>query len=318
MHRLAGVEVEDVADAEAEAERVRRGVAQAGGGEALVLLLRALERARVEVARAGLDDLVGHAGAEVGRQALPLHGQHAVALKVAEGAVVGDDLEAVAQRLEAAAGAVAPVGALAHEVGEQPRAVDGGELGDLGAGALLADAGGLEQQRGQQLLLVAVDVQQPHRRAVLGAVVAVEAEPRGPALARLAAALEVADPLAAALGPLDAGDEARHHGLDRVEDQAAVVARLGQRVAEQVEDQLLVGLAGRVDAHVAERRRGQQPAQQVVGLGIDRAAARGVGLAVGAGVGLVDPRAHDRERLRVAVEQAVHRLLVVRAEPGSR
>ena len=94
----------------------------------------------------------------------------------------------------------------------------------------------------------------------------------------------------------------------------AVVARLGQRVAEQVEDQLLVGLAGGVDAHVAERRRGQQAAQQVVGLGVDGAAAGGVGLAVGARVGLVDPRAHDRERLRVGVEQAVHRLLVVGAE----
>ena len=38
VHRLARVEVEHVADAEAEAERVGRGVAQAGRGEALVLL----------------------------------------------------------------------------------------------------------------------------------------------------------------------------------------------------------------------------------------------------------------------------------------
>src|SRR3954468_21933030 len=64
VHGLAGVQVEDVADAEAEAERVRRGVAQPGRGEPLVLLLGALERPRVEVARAGLDDLPGHPGAE--------------------------------------------------------------------------------------------------------------------------------------------------------------------------------------------------------------------------------------------------------------
>ena len=61
-------------------------------------------------------DLLGHAGAEVGRQALPLDGQHAVALQVAERAVVRDDLEAVADRLPPAAGAVAAVRALADEV----------------------------------------------------------------------------------------------------------------------------------------------------------------------------------------------------------
>src|SRR3954454_14468877 len=37
VHRLAGVHVEDVADAEAEAERVGRGVAQPRRGEPLVL-----------------------------------------------------------------------------------------------------------------------------------------------------------------------------------------------------------------------------------------------------------------------------------------
>ena len=161
-------------------------------------------------------------------------------------------------------------------------------------------------------------MQELHGRAVLGAVVAVEVQAGGPALARLAPALEVAHPLAAALGALDARDEARHDGLDRVEDQPAVVARLRQRVAEQVEDQLLVGLAGGVDAHVAERGGGQQAAQEVVGLGVDGAAARGVRLPFGAGVGLVDPRAHDRQRVGVGLEQAVHRLLVLGAELGSR
>ena len=316
VHRLARVHVEDVADAEAEAERVRRGVAQAGRGEALVLLLGALERARIEVAGAGLDDLVGHAGAEVGREALPLDREHAVALEVAEGAVVRDDLEAVAQRLEPPTGAVAAVRALADKVGEQLRALGLGQARDLLARALLARPGGLEQQCGEQGVLVAVDVQEAHRRAVLLALGAVEPQPRGPALAGLAALLEEAHPLAAALGPLDACDEARHHGLDGVEDRAAVEARLGQRVAEQVEDQLLVGLARRVDAHVRERGGRQEAAQQVVGLRIDGAAARRVGLAVGARVGRVDPRPHDRQRLRVGAEQRVHRRLVLRAELG--
>src|SRR3954454_5776243 len=315
VHRLAGVHVEDVADTEAEAERVGGGVVHPARREPLVLFLGALERPRVEIARAGVDDLLGHAGAEVGRERLPLDGEHAVALEVAERAVVRDDLEAVAQRLEASARAVAAVRALPHEVGQQPRTLGVPEPRDLLAGALLARAGGLEQQRGEQCVLVAVDVEQLHGRAVLAALGAVEAEASGPALAGGAAALEVADPLPAAVGPLDARDEARHHGLHRVEDEAAVVARLRQRVAEQVQDQLLVGLARRVDAHVRERAGGEEAAQQVVGLGVDRAPARRVRLALRARERLVDPGAHDRQRLGVGAEQRVHGTLVLRAQP---
>jgi hypothetical protein len=65
--------------------------------------------------------------------------------------------------------------------------------------------------------------------------------------------------------------------LDRVEDPRAVLARLGQRMGEQVQDELLVGLARGVDAHVAERRGGQQAAQQVERLRLHRARARGDG-----------------------------------------
>jgi hypothetical protein len=252
VHRLARVHVEHVADAVAEAERIRRGVGVAARREAVVLLARAVERAPVVVAAAGLGDLVRHGRAEVGREALPLDGQHAVALEVAERAVVGDDLEAVAQRLEAAARPVAAVDALADEVAQHASALVAVERGDRGERLLLRRPGGLEQQRGQQPVLVAVDVQQPHGRPVLGIVAAVEAEPRDPALRRLAPALEEAHPLAAAVRPLDARDEARHHRLDRVEDALAVAARLRQRVRHQVQDQLLVCLARGVDAHVRE------------------------------------------------------------------
>ena len=110
----------------------------------------------------------------MGREALPLNGQHPVALEVPERAVVGDDLEAVAQRLEAAAGAMAAVGSLADQVGEQLHPLSF-ESWATSRGSLLADAGRLEQQRREQLILVAVDVQQPHRRAFLDAVIEVEA-----------------------------------------------------------------------------------------------------------------------------------------------
>ena len=125
VHRLAGVEVERVADPVGEAERVGRVLAQAGVAQALVLAARHLQRPLELAADARLANLVGDPGAEIGAEPLPLAGQHPVALQIAEGAVVGDDLEAVAQRLEAAAGAVAPVGALAHQGRQQ--------LGSLGA-----------------------------------------------------------------------------------------------------------------------------------------------------------------------------------------
>ena len=107
LHRLTGVEVEHVADAVAEAQRVHRETrVVARRDQPLVGLARELECAAVVVAGARRDDLFRHTGAEVGGQLLPLHGQHPVALEVAEGAVVGDDLEAVAQRLEPATGAM--------------------------------------------------------------------------------------------------------------------------------------------------------------------------------------------------------------------
>jgi hypothetical protein len=103
-----------------------------------------------------------------------------VALQVAERAVVGDDLEAVAQRLQAAAGTVAAVGALAHEVGQQRAAGVVAEVGDCRAHAVLARVRRLEQQRRQQRILVAVDVHEAHRCAVGLRVVAVEPEPGDP------------------------------------------------------------------------------------------------------------------------------------------
>ena len=70
---------------------------------------------------------------------------------------------------------------------------------------------GLEEQRGEQRLLVAVDVQQAHGGPLvaLGGR-AVQAQARGPALGGRVARAQVLDPGAAAVGALDARDEARH------------------------------------------------------------------------------------------------------------
>ena len=230
----------------------------------------------------GLADLVGDAGAEVRAQPLPLAGEHPVALQVAEGAVVGDDLEAVAQRLQAAARAVAAVGRSPDQSREQLGALVAVEHVEPGADLGLRRRRRLEQAGGEQVLLGAVDVDQLDRGRVVAGAAAVEPEPRDPALGRLAAPLQVGDPLAAAVGPLDPGDEARHHLLELAQDHLAVLARLGQRRGHQPQQQLLVGLAGGVDADVAQRRGGQQAAQQVERLGADRAAPGALGLAVAA------------------------------------
>src|SRR5205823_3030478 len=101
VQRLTGVELEHVTDAIGEAEGVRRLLREPFAAQPLVLQARSLERAYVVAAQAGLLDLVRDVGTEVGRQPLPLARQQAMALEVAEGPVVGDDLEAVGERLEA-------------------------------------------------------------------------------------------------------------------------------------------------------------------------------------------------------------------------
>ena len=61
------------------------------------------------------------------RQLLPVDGQHAVALQVAERAVVAEDVETIRGALERAAGLVAPVGAVADVGVHQRDAIVGGQ-----------------------------------------------------------------------------------------------------------------------------------------------------------------------------------------------
>ena len=119
VQRFARIELEHEADPVGETERIRRLVGKPFAAEPLVLDARDLERALIVAAEPGGDQLVRHVGAEVGGQRLPLAREQPVALEIAEGAVVGDDLEAVAQRLEAATGAVAAVFAPAYQLTQE-------------------------------------------------------------------------------------------------------------------------------------------------------------------------------------------------------
>src|SRR3954470_20160482 len=130
VQRLARVELEDVPDAIGEAERVGRLIGKVFAAQPLVLGAGRLEGARVLRAQARLLDLVRNVGAEVRRQPLPLAREQTVPLQVAKRAVVGDDLEAVRERLEAAPRPVAPVLALGDEVADEAGALLRGQAGD--------------------------------------------------------------------------------------------------------------------------------------------------------------------------------------------
>src|ERR671923_109483 len=128
----------------------------------------------------------------------PPRGKHPVALEVPEGAVVRNHLEAVAERLEAPAGAVSAVVALADQLAQHRGALVRRQVADRCAGLVLRAGGGFEQQRGQQLLLAPLHREQPHRRTgALVATGAVESKASRPALGRALPPLEVGDPLAA-------------------------------------------------------------------------------------------------------------------------
>ena len=242
-----------------------------------------------------------------------------MALQIAEGAVVGDDLEPVAQRLEAAAGPVPAVGALAHQVGDSSswrsgslrpctvRRISCSEAEDDSNSS--ADSSSSSSP--------CTDEQLDRRPEPLVARLSlVQAQPPRPPLAGLGAALEVVDPLAAAVGPGHAGHEARDHGLDLLQHHRAVAPGLGQRVGQQVQDQLLVALAAGVDAHVRERAGRQQAAQQVERLGLERARVGGLGLVVAARELARRPGDDLGQGGGVGSEQLVHRRGVGGAELG--
>ena len=276
VQRLARVELEHVADPVGEAERIRRLLGEPLAAQPLVLGAGHLERALVLAAEPGLRDLVRHVGAEVGPEPLPLAREQAVPLEVAERAVVGDDLEAVGERLEAAPRPVAAVLARRDELAQERRLLVRGQRRRPRAAPAprppptpRRGAPRAAPARCRARAAARTDgPASPARRLA-------EPEPRRRRRRRVAALAQVLDPAPAAVGARHARDEARDDRLQLREHQLAVRARLGERVREQVQDELLVGLAARVDADVRERRGRQQPADEVERLRLHGAPVRG-------------------------------------------
>ena len=113
VNRLARVEVEHETDPVGERDRVGSLLNEPLRTKTIPLDAAPLEAFAVPVGEARLLDLLRHVRAELAAETLPLAGEHAMTLKIAKRAVVGDDLEPVADGFEPATGLVAPVSSLA-------------------------------------------------------------------------------------------------------------------------------------------------------------------------------------------------------------
>src|SRR5205807_3643104 len=108
-------------------------------------------------------DLLGDGRTKLAPETLPLAGQEAMALQVAEGSVVRDDLEAVADGLEAAARLVAAVFAPADELGEERCPLAAGHRRHGHAQILLGQVTCLVEACRDEVLLGPSRIEQRHR-----------------------------------------------------------------------------------------------------------------------------------------------------------
>jgi hypothetical protein len=119
VHGLAGVHLDHVADAKRQCDAVGSVLGQLAV-QGFVEVPGTLEGGLVGSGQPRPRDDVRHVVTKVSSERLPLHGRHAVALKVAEGAVVGHQFEAVVRSLEGPTRAVSAIGPIADVGSQQP------------------------------------------------------------------------------------------------------------------------------------------------------------------------------------------------------
>ena len=239
VHRLAGVHLHHVADAVGQRHGVGRLRRERRAASDLVELARtAPSTPSYRSAEPGLGDGVGHVVPERGAEGLPLDGEHAVALQVAEGAVVGDDVEAVVGALE---GPTRAVPAVACGRPRRPAAIDRRSSSRAGP-----DPPQRPPAPGRSSVRVAAWPRGPssspsgskssrrHRRGRrLRRRLALAARATGAPTTSSVSCRgvgQVVGPRAAPVGEVDALEERRDDLAQLVEHQVGVGARLGQRV----------------------------------------------------------------------------------------
>jgi hypothetical protein len=189
-----------------------------------------------------------------GRERLPLQGEEAVSLEVAESPVVREDVEPVRGALERASGLVPPVSALAHVGPQHGRALVEGHRARAGEELVVGQVRhGVECRRRHLQLSLRVVVGEDHLRAE-GRGGASE-QRRRDAARRLPRRGEVSRPGAAAVRDVDALEEGGNHLAKFGQHQVGDGARLGEGVRAEAKQQRLVRLSGAVEADVRERGR---------------------------------------------------------------
>ena len=138
-----------------------------------------------------------------------------MALEVAEGAVVRDDLlEAVAERLKAATGAGGAGSTIPTIAPSSSARSLRSRTSILARHSVSARLAASSRQGGEEILFATVDADQ----STEGRSAAVEPEPRHPTLGVLTAVSRSRNSTRRRVGALDPADEARHHPLQLAEN----------------------------------------------------------------------------------------------------
>ena len=304
VHRLAGVHLHAVADAVGHGHRVLRRRRGRLAGHRRVELAAARHDPAPVPRRPDVLEGGGLDAAVVRGQLLPLDRQEPMALQVAERAVVGEHVEAVAGPLESAPRPVAAVGAVARagaqHRGPVGRAQAAGRLEELALG----QPGRLVQRRRDHLhLAVRVEVGQGHLGRGGGGRPPEQALRRGGGLS--SRIRQVAAPPHPAVLAVDPGEEGGNQLPQLGQHPVRARARLGQRMGPHAQQQGLERLARGEDADVRPGGGGQEPPQRVEGLGPDDRAIHALRVARGVGIPAAEVVLRGLEPPAVGLERIV-------------
>ena len=259
--------------------RVLRHVLQARVEELAFHAGARLHHAVPVAAQPRLVDLARRLEAVFGGEALPLDREWAVALEVAERAVVAQHVESIARALPRASGLVATVPAVTDAGPQDLAPLLGRHRPRERQQLIVGEIARCVEHRCRDLqLTVRIMVNQLDFFPRLG--LDVFEHPRGERFDAFVVRLPVRRPRHAALRDVDALQELRDHLAQFDQHEVADLAHLGERMHRQAHQQLFVGLPGGVDPQVRPRARGQQHAQRVARLGQHRLAIHEVGVAL--------------------------------------
>ena len=313
VHRFPRVHVHVEPHAVGHHHGVRGGLVQPVRAHLLVQIRGLVHHDAPLGERTGVLDRFGFRVAVTGAERLPVQRQQAVSLQIAEGAVVGEHVEAIAGAFERASRLVAAIGAVADVGAQQGRAIVRRQACGDRAQLVVGQCRHGVQRRGHDVrFAIRVEVGQRHLGFRLRVHVLderargrVEVAPR---------VREVLDPASSAVGLIQPRQERRDHVAQFCEHLARAAAHFVERMREHPQQQRFERLTRPEQADVRSRRGGQQPSQRVERLCANDRAIDGVGVVGRFRVPGAEVRLHRRDPLRVGVERGVERVREAIAE----